>query len=71
MRRPSSYIKSFKAQVVQKCLQPGVSISSVAISHSINAIVIRKWPPLCRDQPPATLPAFVPVKVAPKRQAEG
>ncbi|MBJ2219248.1 MULTISPECIES: IS66-like element accessory protein TnpA [Pseudomonas] len=71
MRQRSSYPKSFKAQVVQECLQPGVSISSVAISHGINANVIRKWLPLYRDQPPAPLPAFVPVKVAPKRPAEG
>ena len=70
MRQRSSYPKSFKAQVVQECLQPGVSISSVAISHGINANVIRKWLPLYRDQPPATLPAFVPIKVAPKRATE-
>lgn len=70
MRQRSSYPKSFKAQVVQQCLQPGASISSVAISHGINANVIRKWLPLYRDQPPATLAAFVPVKIAPKRQAE-
>ena len=70
MRQRSSYPKSFKAQVVQECLQPGASISSVAISHGINTNVIRKWLPLFRDQPPATLPAFVPVKVAPKRQVD-
>ncbi|MCF5686838.1 IS66-like element accessory protein TnpA [Pseudomonas sp. PA-1-3F] len=71
MRQRSSYPKSFKAQVVQECLQPGVSISSVAISYGINANVIRKWLLLYHDQPPAPLPAFVPVKVAPKRPAEG
>jgi len=70
MRQRSSYPKQFKAQVVQECLQPGASISSVAISHGINANVIRKWLPLYRDQPPTVLPAFVPLKVAPKRQAE-
>ena len=70
MRQRSSSPKSFKAQVVQECLQPGVSISSVAISHGINANVIRKWLPLYRDQPPATVPAFIPVKVSPKKQAE-
>ncbi|WP_159937160.1 hypothetical protein [Pseudomonas sp. S35] len=37
----------------------------------LNANVIRKWLPLYRDQPPAPPPAFVPVKVAPKRSAEG
>ena len=70
MRQRSSYPKSFKAQVVQECLQLGASISSVAIGHGINANVIRKWLPLYRDQPPATLPAFIPVKVSPKKQAE-
>ncbi|MGO2452799.1 MULTISPECIES: hypothetical protein [unclassified Pseudomonas] len=42
---------------------PDVSISSVAISHGINANVIRKWLPIYRDQPPATLPEFLPIKV--------
>ncbi|WP_223527087.1 transposase [Pseudomonas sp. BF-B-26] len=53
MRLRSSYPKSFKAQVVQDCLQPGAIISSVAISHGINANVIRKWMPLHRGQPAA------------------
>ena len=70
MRQRSSYPKAFKAQVVQECLQPGASVSSVAIRHGINANVIRKWLPLYRDQPPATLPAFVPVRATPKRTAE-
>ena len=69
MRQRSSYPKSFKAQVVQECLQLGASISSVAIGHGINANVIRKWLPLYRDQPPATLPAFIPVEISPKKQA--
>jgi len=70
MRQRSSYPKPFKAQVVQECLQPGATLSSVAISHGINANVIRKWLPLYRDQPPAALPAFVPLRATPKRQAE-
>ncbi|ABJ13867.1 TPA: IS66-like element accessory protein TnpA [Pseudomonas aeruginosa] len=71
MRQRSSYPKPFKAQVVQECLQPGATVSSVAISHGINANVIRKWLTLYRDQPvPASLPAFVPLKATPKRPAE-
>jgi len=42
MRQRNSYPKPFKAQVVRKCLQPGASVSSVAISHGMNANVIRK-----------------------------
>lgn len=70
MRQRSSYPKPFKAQVVQECLQPGATISSVAISHGINANVIRKWLPLYREQPVASQPAFVPVRAAAKRPAD-
>jgi len=70
MRQRSSYPKPFKAQVVQECLQPGATVSSVAIRHGINANIIRKWLPLYRDQLPAALPAFVPVRATPKRPVE-
>ena len=33
----------FKAQVVQACRQPGVSIASVALSHGLNANLLRRW----------------------------
>ena len=67
MRQRSSYPKPFKVQVVQECLQPGATVSSVAIRHGINANVIRKWLPLYRDQLPAVLSAFVPLRATPKR----
>ena len=66
MRQLSSYPKPFKAQVVQECLQPGATLSRVAICHGINANVIRKWLPLYRDQ----LPAFVPLRATPRQQAQ-
>ncbi|WLG42759.1 transposase [Pseudomonas sp. FP1740] len=61
MHQRSSYPKPFKAQVVQEYLQPGATISSVAISHGINANVIRKWLPLYRDQSATYLLALVPL----------
>ncbi|MEO1820116.1 transposase [Pseudomonas sp.] len=70
MRQRSSYPKPFKAQVVQECLQPGATVSSVAIRHGINANVIRKWLPVYREQAATTLPAFVPVQAIPKRTAD-
>lgn len=70
MRQRSSYPKPFKAQVVQECLQPGATVSSVAISHGINANVIRKWLPIYRDKPAASLPAFVPLQSIPKRHTD-
>lgn len=70
MRQRSSYPKPFKTQVVQKCLKPGATVSRVAINHSINANVIRKWLPIYQDQPHAVPPAFVPLKITPKRAKE-
>jgi len=69
MRQRTSYPKPFKAQVVQECLQPGASVASVALSHGINANVVRKWLPLYRDRQLTNLPAFVPLKLEPKLQA--
>ena len=43
MRQRSFYPKSFKAQVVQICLQPGATISGVAIRHGINANVSKVY----------------------------
>jgi transposase len=70
MRQRKSYPKSFKAQVVQECEQPGVSVAAIAMRHGINANVVRRWLPLYRDQPPAALPAFIPLKVEAKRPTE-
>lgn len=50
-----------------KCLQPGATLSSVAIRHDINVNVIRKWLPLYQDEPPAALPAFILLKAGSKR----
>ncbi|MCE6982873.1 IS66 family insertion sequence hypothetical protein, partial [Pseudomonas frederiksbergensis] len=50
MRQRTSYPKLFKNQVVQECLQPGASVASVAMSHGINANVVRKWLPRYRDR---------------------
>jgi len=33
----------FKAQVMQACRHPGVSSASVALSHGLNANLVRRW----------------------------
>ncbi|WP_455913142.1 IS66-like element accessory protein TnpA [Pseudomonas syringae] len=70
MRQRKSYPKSFKSQVVKECQQPGVSVAAIAMSHGINANVVRRWLPLFSDQQASTLPAFIPLKVEPKRKVE-
>lgn len=58
LRQRTSYPQPFKAQVVQECLQTGVSIASVALRHGINANLVRKWIPVYRDRQAPTLPPF-------------
>ncbi|MFD2640811.1 transposase [Pseudomonas japonica] len=62
MRQRSSYPKSFKAQVVQKCLQPGATVSSATISHGINVNVISKYLVTYRNRVVAPFSAFVRCK---------
>ncbi|MBB3240118.1 transposase-like protein [Pseudomonas sp. Tn43] len=45
-------------------------VSSVAISHGINANVFRKWLLIYRDKRAASLPAFVPLQPMRKRHAD-
>ncbi|WP_080943236.1 transposase [Pseudomonas marginalis] len=68
MRKRSSYPKPFKAQVVQECLQPGATISSVAIHHGISANVIRKWLPIYRINHPQLCRPSSPYKPHPSAQ---
>ncbi|MBA3774511.1 MAG: transposase [Ramlibacter sp.] len=43
--RRRTYPRQFKREVVAQCLLPGASVSAIALSHGINANVIRKWLP--------------------------
>ena len=58
-----SYSKSFKAQVIQECVQPGASIASVALSHSLNANLVHKWIRMQTQNSMALQPAFIPVSM--------
>lgn len=40
MRQRTSYPNLFKAQIVQECLLPDVSIASVALRHGINTNLV-------------------------------
>lgn len=33
----------FKAQVIEACLQPGVSVAGVALANGLNANYLRRW----------------------------
>ena len=56
-----SYSKSFKAQVVQECAQPGASIANIALGHSLNANLVHKWIRVHAQKSMALQPAFIPL----------
>ena len=77
-RRRRRYSAEFKADLVARCKQPGVSIASLALANGMNANVLRRWLVEDRQGPaiasesgsamqsvgtPGKEPAFVPVKV--------
>ena len=42
-RRRRTHSEEFKAQAVESCKQPGVSVASVAMANGINANLLRRW----------------------------
>jgi transposase-like protein len=42
-RRRRRHSAEFKAAVIRECMRPGVSIAAVALAHSLNANMLRKW----------------------------
>ena len=61
------YDPESKARLVAACLEPGISISGLALAHGINANLLRKWVKDARDVggPVASArSAFVPVVAA-------
>jgi transposase len=42
-RQRRTYTEEFKANAVSACLQPGVSIASVALSLQLNTNLLRRW----------------------------
>ncbi|WP_235814392.1 transposase [Pseudomonas syringae group genomosp. 3] len=56
-----SYSKSFKAQVIQECAQPGASIASIKLRHSLNANLIHKWIGVQAQKSTVVQPAFIPL----------
>lgn len=62
------YDPEAKRELVEACLQPGVSVARMALEHGINANLLRKWINQYREHgssvlpsTPATLSAFAPV----------
>ena len=60
------YVHGFKVNLVRRCLEPGVSVSAVALEHGINANLLRKWIDKHRDEAGVHgTPALLPVTIEP------
>lgn len=62
-RARRTYAREFKSEVVAQCLAAGASVSAIALSHGINANVIRKWLPRRRPGASASLKTMLPVTI--------
>ena len=58
-RRRRRHTSEFKARVIAACLQPGVSLASVALANGLNANFLRTWVKAYRNQQQgASVPAI-------------
>ena len=62
-RTRRTYALQFKRDVVAQCLKPRASVSAIALSHGINANVIRKWLPRCASTASTALATMLPVNI--------
>ena len=73
-RRRRRHSAEFKGAVIEECMRPGVSIAAVALAHSLNANMLRKWvidaeqagartlrPPAASQEAQAPAPTFIPL----------
>jgi transposase len=61
------YAAASKERLVSACLEPGVSVSRLALEHGVNANLLRKWIKQRAERcslPPASAAAFIPVEIA-------
>ena len=61
-RRRRHFPREFKREVVRACMQPGMSLSGVALHYGLNANMVRKW--VLRERPEASA-SMVPAKLVP------
>lgn len=65
--RRREYSKQFKAEVLDRCAQPGASVGGVALAHGLHSNMVHRWIREQREMRTAVPPAFVslPIPTAP------
>lgn len=60
------YDAKAKAELVRRCLEPGVSVAALALAHGVNANLLRKWITLAlRKRSSSERPVLLPVTTQP------
>lgn len=60
------YDAKAKAELVRRCLEPGVSVAALALAHGLNANLLRKWITLAlRKRSSSERPVLLPVTTQP------
>jgi transposase len=68
IRQRRYHSAELKAQLIALCQQPGVSVAGVALSHGLNANLLRRWIRQYSDSMPRLSPSMVPIRLeAPAR----
>ena len=60
------YDRASKDRLVTACLEPGVSVSRLALDHGVNANLLRKWirkHTQAQSVPPSSPSPFIPVQI--------
>lgn len=70
--RRRQHSAEFMAQVVNACMQPGISVAAVALRHQLNANLLHRWVATqeeqnkaapAREAMPIAPPPFVPLQL--------
>lgn len=57
--RRREYSKQFKAEVLERCAQPGASVGGVALAHGLHSNMVHRWIREQRERHTTVAPAFV------------
>lgn len=69
MRKRRRHSPEIKAGVVEACLQPGVSVTAVAVAHQLNPNMVRKWITEHRSQDAGEKALPLPVEASKDRSS--
>ena len=59
-----TYSRQYKLEIIQECSAPGASVAGIALSHGINANLVRRWIVQHRSGRMLVAPNMLPVTLS-------